>query len=383
MTVSDPDGDPMTSLTANLSSLPPGNATFTAGAGNTSGTFSWTPAMTDSGTFGVTFIATNQLVGVGATEIHVDPIGPVSYWKLNGNGNDEIGKAPLGPVGTPAYGAAKFNQGAILDGAGVNGLGAAATPDHTIPLGPWTVECWVNAGATQAQDKVFLAARDARGDNYWTIGVTTLGKAWFQMYANGSFTTDIRSTTTITGGAYHHVALTTNGTTMTLYVDGAVQTTATPMAACTVAGGTLALGAGSSPYPFRSGTIDEIRIWNMTRTQAQILASMNSELNGYATAVEVTSPAYRDVLRQNAPNPFNPHTEIAFELAKAGRTTLRVYDIQGRLVATLLNGALSAGPHRVTWSGRNQSGREAASGIYFYRLDAPGFKETKRMTLAR
>src|SRR5262249_26378322 len=149
VTVSDPDGDAIASLAANLSSLPPGNATFTPGMGNTSGTFTWTPAMTDSGTFGVTFIATNQLVGVGATEIHVNPIGPVSYWKLNGNGKDEIGKAPLGPVGTPAFGAAKFNQGAILDGTGLNGLGAIATPDHTIPLGSWTAECWVNAGAVQ------------------------------------------------------------------------------------------------------------------------------------------------------------------------------------------------------------------------------------------
>jgi hypothetical protein len=384
VTVSDPDGDPIASLTANLSSLPPGNATFTPGAGNTSGTFTWTPAMTDSGTFGVTFIATNQLVGVGGTQIHVDPVGPVSYWKLNGSGRDEIGKVPLGPVGTPAYGAAKFNQGAILDGTGLNGLGAIATPDHTIPLGSWTVECWVNAGATQAQDKVILAANDNPGDNYWTIGVTALGKAWFQMYADGSFTTDMRSTTTITGGAYHHIAFTTNGTTMTLYVDGVVQTTATAMAACTVAGGTIALGAGVSPYLFRSGTVDEIRIWNMTRTQAQILASMNSELTGYATAVEgPVPPVYRNVLRQNAPNPFNPRTEIAFELARGGRTTLRVYDIQGRLVATLLDGALPAGPHRVSWSSHDRSGREVASGVYFYRLDTPGFKKTKRMTLAR
>ena len=384
VTVSEPDGDPITSLTANLSSLPPGDATFTPGVGNTSGTFTWTPAMTDSGTFGVTFISANQLVGVGGTQIHVDPVGPVSYWKLNGSGTDEIGKVPLGPVGTPAYGAAKFNQGAILDGTGLNGLGAIATPDHTIPLGSWTVECWVNAGATQAQDKVFLAAYDSPGDNYWTIGVTALGKAWFQMYADGSFTNDMQSTAAITDGAYHHIAFTTNGSTMTLYVDGVVQTTATPTAACTVAGGTIALGAGVSPYPFRSGTIDEIRIWNMTRTQAQILASMNSELTGYATAVEgPVPPVYRNVLRQNAPNPFNPHTVIAFELARGGRTTLRVYDIQGRLVATLLDGALPAGPHRVSWSGQDKSGREAASGIYFYRLDAPGFKETKRMALAR
>jgi flagellar hook assembly protein FlgD len=95
-------------------------------------------------------------------------------------------------------------------------------------------------------------------------------------------------------------------------------------------------------------------------------------------------PVYRNVLRQNAPNPFNPHTEIAFELAKAGRTALRIYDARGRLVSTLLDATLPAGPHHAIWNGiTDQSGRDVASGVYFYRLDAPGFHESRRMVLTR
>jgi hypothetical protein len=383
VTASDPDGDAIASLTANLSSLPSGSdARFAAGADNTSGVFTWTPAMTDSGTFGVTFIATNKLVSVGATEIHVDPTGPVSYWKLNGNGKDEIGKVNLNPVGTPVYGTGKFNQGIVLDGTGANGLQATTTADQNVQ-GSRTVECWVNAGANQAQDRILLAAQDSPGDNYWLIGVTALGQAWIQVYQDGTYTTDMRSTAIITGGAFHHIAFTTNGTTLTFYVDGAVQSTGTQMAACTVAGGTIAVGAGLSPA--RSGTVDEIRIWNVARTQAQIQATMNSELAGYATAVGDTSPrVYRNVLRQNAPNPFNPQTEIAFELAKAGRTTLRIYDARGRLVATVLDATLPAGPHRAAWNGTTDlTGRDVASGIYFYRLDGPGFRQSRRMVLTR
>jgi hypothetical protein len=383
VTASDPNGDAITSLTANLSSLPPGSdAHFTPGAGNTSGVFTWTPAMTDSGIFGVTFTSTNELVGVGATEIHVYPTGPVSYWKLNGNGRDEIGKVNLNPVGTPVYAAGKFNQGIVLDGTGVNGLQATATADQNVQ-GSRTVECWVNAGANQAQDRILLATQDSPGDNYWLIGVTALGQAWVQVYQDGTYTSDMRSTTVITGGAFHHIAFTTDGTTLTFYVDGVVQTTSTQMAACTVAGGTIAVGAGI--LPARSGTVDEIRVWNVALTQAQIQATMNSELTGYVTAVEGPSPpVYRNVLRQNAPNPFNPHTEIAFELARAGRTALRIYDARGRLVSTLLDATLPAGPHRATWDGTTDlSGRDVASGVYFYRLDAPGFHESRRMVLTR
>jgi endonuclease I len=74
-------------------------------------------------------------------------------------------------------------------------------------------------------------------------------------------------------------------------------------------------------------------------------------------------------LSQNAPNPFNPSTVIRFSLDRKVRDgSLRVYDVTGRLVRTLHDGPLAAGPHKVTWDGRDEAGARMASGTYLVRL---------------
>jgi hypothetical protein len=76
------------------------------------------------------------------------------------------------------------------------------------------------------------------------------------------------------------------------------------------------------------------------------------------------------VLHQNLPNPFNPSTEIAFDLPAAGHVTLRIYDVTGRSVRTLVDGRLEPAAHRIRWDGRDDHGRRVGSGIYFYHLRA-------------
>jgi hypothetical protein len=83
-------------------------------------------------------------------------------------------------------------------------------------------------------------------------------------------------------------------------------------------------------------------------------------------------------LHQNYPNPFNPTTEIHFELVHESSVSLRVFDITGREVATLIDGNVSAGEHKQTFDAR-----ALASGIYFYRLDASGLSETKKMVVLK
>lgn len=85
------------------------------------------------------------------------------------------------------------------------------------------------------------------------------------------------------------------------------------------------------------------------------------------------------MLEQNYPNPFNPSTTIRFSLPQREHVTLKVFDVLGREVATLIdNGTLSAGQHARNWEAKN-----AASGVYFYRITAGDFQETKKMVLAR
>jgi hypothetical protein len=76
----------------------------------------------------------------------------------------------------------------------------------------------------------------------------------------------------------------------------------------------------------------------------------------------------------NYPNPFNPSTMIVFYLPKSERVTLKVYDIVGREVETLITGEVPAGEHRLQWSAQG-----LASGVYLCRLEAGGFSETIKM----
>jgi hypothetical protein len=88
-------------------------------------------------------------------------------------------------------------------------------------------------------------------------------------------------------------------------------------------------------------------------------------------------------LAQNYPNPFNPETLIQYDLPTSGVVRLVVYDILGREVVTLQRGYMPAGHHQVVWNGRNAQGKQVVSGLYFYQLNVNGFRNTKKMILAR
>ncbi|MCA9784867.1 MAG: T9SS type A sorting domain-containing protein, partial [Candidatus Cloacimonetes bacterium] len=88
-------------------------------------------------------------------------------------------------------------------------------------------------------------------------------------------------------------------------------------------------------------------------------------------------------LEQNYPNPFNPSTHIRFRLAMDARVTLEVFNLLGQKVRRLASSQYPAGAHTVVWDGLSDAGTPAASGIYFYRLSAGEFVQSRRMLLLR
>jgi hypothetical protein len=168
-----------------------------------------------------------------------------------------------------------------------------------------------------------------------------------------------------------------------------------------------------------SGNIDELRLWNVVRTQSQIATDMcnkwvsNSTTGligkwhfdstytdsvhgwngtpvgtvGFDTVtwcppngvVPIASEVPKEFrLEQNYPNPFNPTTTIKFSLPKEGYVEIKLYDVLGKEVATLVKDPYKAGVYSVTFDGSR-----LASGVYFYRIEAGDFRAVKKMVLIK
>ena len=185
------------------------------------------------------------------------------------------------------------------------------------------------------------------------------------------------------------------------------------------------------------GLIDEIRIWNIARSQGEIQQSMNSRLNGNEPGLvgywnfdegdgqeffDITShgsngylgsepvsdandPLWAEsncpvqelgtntpdpnlvpgdiTMLQNYPNPFNSDTKISFNLPQNSFVRLEIYDMLGRRVKTLFDGMAETGKHDIVWDGLSDSGETLSSGVYFYRLKTDKFDSTKRMLMVK
>jgi hypothetical protein len=109
----------------------------------------------------------------------------------------------------------------------------------------------------------------------------------------------------------------------------------------------------------------------------EVLSSRNATPRLSAAAVTEFA------LHQNFPNPFNPSTEIRFDLAENVRVELRIFNSLGQLVATPVNDVRPVGAYTILWDGKNADGLQVPSGLYVYRLRAGSFTDAKKMLLMR
>jgi hypothetical protein len=213
--------------------------------------------------------------------------------------------------------------------------------------------------------------------NRWKISIIPEGKIrWTVKTTVG--VKDIDSKTTVASGIYHHVAATFNGSDFELYVDGELETFAswagrllTPAIDLTV-GQMLPTDAN---YNFQ-GVLDDILIYNYALTYPQQL-EVYHRVTGVEGHVVRTLPM-RTTLAGTYPNPFNASAVIKIQLAGAARVTVRVYDLFGREMATILDEEKEAGTYLVRFDGSG-----CATGVYFCRFTAGNHTETARMLLVR
>ncbi len=237
-----------------------------------------------------------------------------------------------------------------------------------------------------------------------------------------------------------HLAWTYDGSSFTTYVNGQFNQSSEAFGLIPGFETDLTIGIrGGVQHGFFNGLIDEIRIWNIARTGEEINYYKNRHLNGnedgliaywnfdegagqwFYDGTEYGSHGYlgfepdpEDIdpiwvesdspieylrtdtddelitelpkmfaLGQNYPNPFNAETKISFSLPKAADINLAIYDMLGRRVRNLVSGFLEAGSYDYSWDGKTDSGEILSSGVYFYRLSAENFDQSKKMLLLK
>jgi hypothetical protein len=131
--------------------------------------------------------------------------------------------------------------------------------------------------------------------------------------------------------------------------------------------------SGHSPF---KGAMEEVRLYNRVLSDSEIQALYSGQTLGVGKNREQIPDEFS--LEQNFPNPFNPVTRIGFDVPVSGMVDLKIYNMLGQEIATLVNDVEQPGYHSVEWKAES-----VPSGVYFYRMRAAGFVMTKKLLLVR
>ena len=133
-----------------------------------------------------------------------------------------------------------------------------------------------------------------------------------------------------------------------------------------------------------TGWIDDVRVYDLPLSGNNVakLADMGMTgqgASGASPVLEMVQIPDKFALHQNYPNPFNPETTIQYDLPRAERVCLKIYDLLGREVATLLDKEMEAGYHKVLWNSRDANNNQVSTGLYIVRVVAGDFISARKI----
>lgn len=142
------------------------------------------------------------------------------------------------------------------------------------------------------------------------------------------------------------------------------------------------------PYPLWLSNSERILDIILDDSGNGIVTDPNPNLLLTRPTVSVYNNSYSNLpsgfdLKQNYPNPFNPSTTISYSLNKDSDVIIRIFDLSGKLISTLLNNYQTNGEHTIIWNGTDNRGNKVAGGVYLYQLRVGDFIQTKKMVLMK
>jgi len=302
-----------------------------------------------------------------------------------------------------------------------------------------TVEAWVKLNSVSGTNPVVTKFLDTEWKDWGLLVVDgqllgvieNAGDNW--EYAAGS----------VTANRWTHLAFTFDNATraVRLFVDGVQAGRVTAPREMPDTGAPVVFGNNNYRPTYLAGSLEEVRIWNYARTEAELGGAMSRSLSGTeggligywhfdegtgqiaadasghgnavqlgaTTNAEASDPAWvisdaplggglpkragsqstqQDLpteyrLEQNHPNPFNSETAIGYSLPQRSPVRLVIYDLLGREVRQLVNEEQEAGSYRVVWDGRDEKGEGVPSGIYVYRIETGSYTASKKLLLLK
>jgi len=304
------------------------------------------------------------------SQVNLDS-GLVAYYPFNGNTNDESGNGNNGNIFGATLSADRFgNDSSAYHFDGDDYIKAMA---DGLPTGERTTSLWLNADSLSSQPVLLGYGGNGPPGTSWWMNINHGGTPAYFLgihYTPSNYLTYNYTSEPI--GEWINFVTTTDSSGSRIYINGSEMASNNLFINNTfVIGKDLAIGVnvsgdGIAPYTganvgYFVGDLDEIRIYNRKLTPEEI----DSLYNEGTTSIELASTSFpsKIELSQNYPNPFNPSTKIKYNIPEKSFVLLRVYDILGNKVETLVYEEQSIGNYEVVFDAI-----ALTSGIYFYKL---------------
>ena len=299
----------------------------------------------------------------------------VAFYPFNGNANDSSGFNNNGTV----HGAilTPNRQGIPNSAYAFDGNTSYIEVANSTSLNfqqSVTMNFWMRVDAFYEREQHPLS--HGNWENRWKISISNRRLRWTVKTTAG--VKDLDSETELSTNVWYNVTVLYSGSDFEVYLNGDLDAFTSWSGTILQTGINLTVGQvlpNNQGFNF-NGVLDDIRIYNyaLSVQQIQDLAGGTSAVDGDRNQSLPTEL----VLEQNFPNPFNPTTNIKFGVQTSGDVSLKVLDVLGREVATLVNSHFPPGFYTVPWNAGN-----AASGVYFYRLQTERGTRVRRMLLLR
>ena len=314
---------------------------------------------------------------VNATPTHL-------YYKFEDNmtGNMTPNCAAPGVGSNPApYASVTVTPGGQFDscitGTGTASAGVTTGWSWNMGASSWTISLWMEIPTSTSGSAYYLFGDPGSGSfRCFHNGVAGSNN----LVLRGTGLTDVNVTGI--GPAPTVVTFVYDSTTAAIkaFKNGVLAVTV-PQTQLNMTTGTGFKFGGYSTSTCFIGKVDECRLYNRALSDAEVAATWNQDIPcGIVTNIggNINEIPNNYLLSQNYPNPFNPVTKISYAIPKSGFVTLKVYDILGKELVTLVNGNKNAGSYIVDFDAS-----ALTSGVYFYKLEVNGFVDTKKMMVLK